>query len=150
MKSYIYAHVNPDTGEILYIGSGRNYRATILHPGRSSLHDRFMRNCKARYRQDEWCVFLACGLEKEEAHRLERELIHKVEPVFNRLGRNLSFAFHGPSHASVLTEEQVSQIKRAYLDGLSIRRCAAKWGVGYHAARNAIRGRGWAHVKEAA
>jgi lambda repressor-like predicted transcriptional regulator len=54
------------------------------------------------------------------------------------------------SATSKLTADQVAQIKRALLDGVSMKELAAQYGVSYGTIANIRYGRTWFDVKAAA
>jgi hypothetical protein len=80
-KYYVYWHKNPNTGEVFYVGSGTNYRATA-----------FSRRC--RNRNVDWIEYVdsngvpevgyyAKELSREDALDLEELIIDELRPCCN-------------------------------------------------------------------
>ncbi|QDB71002.1 hypothetical protein bb8_p27 [Bordetella phage vB_BbrP_BB8] len=149
VKTYTYAHINPDTGEVVYIGSGTGERAWTITSKRSEPHVKFLRNLERMgYTPADWVVVLTPGLTREQAFALESRLIHEVAPIFNRMGVSAANAGRGESnHNSVLTADLVRQIRQEFpSSGLSIRATARKYGVAYTTMRKVLAGQAWAHI----
>lgn len=82
---YVYIHVDPETGEIVYVGQGVNDRAFIMHSSkREAAHTRWLGQqmfeghtmleiVKIPYRM----------LTKEKASEVEQILIARYNPRFN-------------------------------------------------------------------
>jgi len=77
--SYVYYHINKESGEIVYIGKGK--------------HDRAWR-FSDKSRNDEWCKYknenelivkvVVANLDDEEAIAIERALINTKNPILNK------------------------------------------------------------------
>ena len=82
-KYYVYGHLDPETGQVMYIGKGCSGRAWSTNM-RSNEHISWMEN------NDLWqCVFsYAVNLSSEEALELESELIKEHSPFFNKYLKN--------------------------------------------------------------
>ena len=91
---YVYAHIDPVTKELLYIGMGKGSRAyatktskidTVRYSHRSPEHAEHLEELlKCGYLPHEWITFLHRGLDKKSALSIERELIAKDKPIYNR------------------------------------------------------------------
>lgn len=84
---YVYQHIRPDTGEIVYIGSGTYDRAWMSRGGnRSKEHFEFIREMSDNgYTLNEIVEIRRQRLSKKEALSIERELIDKYRPMYNKL-----------------------------------------------------------------
>ena len=82
--NYVYRHIDPDSGETVYIGMGTSCRAfRVIGGHRSNEHKEWL---ESQYSKGNCpVVFEATGLTKTEAHDLERNLIHEEQPLFNKL-----------------------------------------------------------------
>jgi hypothetical protein len=86
MKYYVYQHVDPETGEILYIGKGSFERAWLCrannrNPEYTKHLNSFLTN---GYTLQDIVTVLHKGLTNKEAEKLESELIEKIQPLFNK------------------------------------------------------------------
>lgn len=86
MKYYVYQHVDPKTGEILYIGKGSYERAWLCrgnnrNPEYTKYLNEFLDN---GYTLSDIVTILHKGLTNDEAENLESEIIQKIQPRFNR------------------------------------------------------------------
>lgn len=148
MQSYIYAHVNPETGEVLYIGQGQGYRAWDSHR-RNHLHHTFMENLAQQgYAPTEWGVILCAGLSVKEARAVETLFIQQLRPAFNQMGLTAANAGRGTANKNaVLNDELVRLMRAQHAAGEgSIRAIGRRHSVLYSTARKAILGLGWTHV----
>lgn len=87
-NNYVYFHVDPVTREILYIGHGTYDRAWIFKA--STLRDKQHRThlitlFNNGYSPFDWVKIKKRNLEKSEACKLEREMILKYNPKYNKL-----------------------------------------------------------------
>jgi hypothetical protein len=80
-KFYVYAHMDED--EIVYIGLGRNDRAWVTGCRRNQEHKDFMNE---RYAEGDssFVVLLEQKLSEDDAKSLEKRLIQKEQPKYNR------------------------------------------------------------------
>lgn len=91
---YVYQHVDPDTGEIVYIGCGSKGRAwqynkgsehATRNGGRHSDHFRWLEDQTAKgFTMADVVVIVRKSLRKPIALKLERKLVAKHKPRFNR------------------------------------------------------------------
>lgn len=79
---YVYAHVDPDTHEIVYVGKGSNGRAWTANPRRPD-HAAWMRAQAAKYGPSMHINILVYNLTPQRACEIESELIELHTPVFN-------------------------------------------------------------------
>lgn len=149
MQSYIYAHINPLTSEVLCIGQGRGYRCWDSK-GRSDPHLTFMENLQRQgYAPTQWGVILIASITGEEAREIEHLLIKQIKPAFNQQGICAANAGRGEANKlSVLTEEKVRLMRATFeAGGVSLRAIGRRYGISYSTARKAVTGLGWSHVQ---
>jgi excinuclease UvrABC nuclease subunit len=86
MKYYVYQHVNPETGEILYIGKGSYERAWMCRgSNRNPEYTKYLNQfLDTGYTMFDIVTILHKGLTNKKAEELETELIQKIQPIFNR------------------------------------------------------------------
>lgn len=70
---YVYAHLNPDTKRVFYIGKGIDDRA-YSHKGRNDLWHKYIKNIKNSHK----ILILKNGLSEKQALKLEEKLISKL------------------------------------------------------------------------
>lgn len=148
MKSYTYAHILPETGEILYIGSGQQSRAWCLSK-RPEPHALILENLQRMgYSPADYVVVLAQGLSEADARRREFTLIRTVRPPLNRQGISAANAGRGQAnHNAVLDPKRVRSIREQHAAGdVSIRALGRIYGIAYSTARKVVTGRAWAHI----
>lgn len=148
MKSYIYAHILPETGEILYIGMGQQERAWSIHK-RSASHQKILENLQGLgYSPADYVSIIAQGLDDADARRGELALIRQLLPLLNQQGNGAANAGRGTDNRnSVLTEGKVRTMRSEHADGsLSIRAIGRRHGVAYTTARKVIERSAWSHI----
>lgn len=93
---YVYKHVDPETKELLYIGMGKGSRAYATQTAPTKTSSRYGHRSPEHsdhlnilmnkgYLPHEWIEFHSRGLSKPDALVLEKELIEKLEPRYNRM-----------------------------------------------------------------
>lgn len=150
MKSYTYAHILPNTGEVIYVGSGRHERAWSL-ARRSAEHVKVINNIlEGGSSPADYVVILAHGLSAQVAASLEVRLIRELRPLLNRQGVSAANAGRGlANHNAVLSPDRVRAIRRDHAGGaVSIRALARHHGVAYSTARKVIKRTAWGHVPD--
>jgi hypothetical protein len=109
---YIYGHY--DEGELVYIGMGQKGRAFDCRSDstrQSNEHTMFMTK-KLNNGDVSFVKFLHLHLSKEQAQKLEKELILKHDPKYNLAYTNRRKVYKGQDNAkSILTEEDVFVLK---------------------------------------
>ncbi len=146
---YVYVHINPDDFSIVYVGKGSKERAWNVRRRGSAPHSSFLNNLEALgYCPADWAFVLYSGLTLREALDLERELILKIRPIFNRFLIDVGNAGHGEDNPrSKLTAEMVLEIRRLYEEtNLSHRQLAELFNVSKSAITSVISRRTWDHV----
>lgn len=98
-RFYVYKHVDPDTGDLLYLGKGSGQRAWMCLGGyddtryghRSREHaERLNGFMDKGYLPCDWVVIVERGLTSSAAMKKEQELIRTLKPLFNRvLGKKI-------------------------------------------------------------
>jgi hypothetical protein len=96
---YVYAHKDPDTGEIVYIGHGRgsrawhfnSYRRRTTDTSRDKEHNDWASSLiQEGFLPCDFVVVLCRNLSKSDACKVEQQLIRKQQPRFNKsLGKSL-------------------------------------------------------------
>lgn len=148
MKSYVYAHFLPATGEVIYIGMGKGHRAFDTHK-RNEAHLRVLRNLEdAGYTPLDYAVIVTQGLTDKQARQIETRLIKTVRPALNHQQLGAANAGRGEENANaVLNAALVSQIREQFAQGvLSIRGIARSMDLKYSAVRSVIVGKTWSHI----
>lgn len=86
-RYYVYQHVDPETKNVVYVGHGCSARAWLSsEPFRSCLHSEYLGMLEnTGYTADEWVKIIAKNITKEEACQLERDLIKKMKPEYNKI-----------------------------------------------------------------
>lgn len=85
---YVYEHVCPKTGEVLYVGHGKRVRAWLHYvPFRSEEHAAFLETLiQDGYTPADFVQIVNQGLFKHEASSIEKQLIQEYNyPKFNKL-----------------------------------------------------------------
>ena len=122
MKNYVYKHVCPDTGEVVYVGIGTGSRAWSSGKGTGRKHTS---NSLRTIEHADWLnghlnngvspvEFIACNVSRPEALEIEREHIAKHSPRFNKIGTK----GYGESRSSI-TKEQAIKCRQLRDEGLS-------------------------------
>lgn len=149
MKTYIYAHINPETGEVVYIGRGVRERAWGIQTKRSDPHRKFLSNLENMgFVPSDWVVVLCRSLPQDSATKEELRLIRELLPMFNQQGAGGANAGRGEeNHNAKLTEDSIRLMREEYsAGGISIRGIGRKYGVAYTTARGIIYGTKWSHI----
>ena len=79
---YVYTHADPDTGEIVYVGEGTGQRFAAVNP-RSADHSAFLKEMIHNKRTDCFNI-VESRLTKEQARAIEKQLIAKYNPKYNK------------------------------------------------------------------
>ena len=80
---YVYTHSDPETGEIVYVGEGTGQRFAAVNT-RDATHSQFLKEVIHDKKLDCFCI-VESRLTKEQAREIERGLIAKYNPKFNKL-----------------------------------------------------------------
>ena len=104
---YVYQHIDPDTGELLYIGMGSYERAWLCRgSNRKKNHQERLNELFALgYTMQDVVRIMATGLNKAAALNLELIKIEKFKPRFNNLS-NPDWKY-----PSKFTDEVVTMVK---------------------------------------
>ncbi len=86
---YVYKHVDPRNGELLYIGHGARGRAWIHGSRKSVLRSQEHLTHLESMTQDgllasDWVQIVQSGLPKKDACRIEQDLIRSLRPTYNK------------------------------------------------------------------
>jgi hypothetical protein len=80
---YVYTHTDPTTGEIVYVGEGTGQRFAAVNT-RAADHSQFLKEVIHDKKLNCFCI-VESRLTKEQAREIERVLIAKYNPRFNKL-----------------------------------------------------------------
>jgi hypothetical protein len=82
---YVYTHVDPETGEVVYVGQGVNERAFLIHASkRDAAHTRWLtQQAYDGYTMLDIVKIPYRMLTKERATQVEQILIARYNPRFN-------------------------------------------------------------------
>jgi hypothetical protein len=80
---YVYTHTDPATGEIVYVGEGTGQRFAAVNT-RSADHSQFLKEVIHDKKLNCFCI-VESRLTKEQARAVEKQLIAKYNPKFNKL-----------------------------------------------------------------
>jgi len=80
---YVYTHTDPATGEIVYVGEGTGQRFAAVNT-RDAPHSQFLKEIIHAKQLNCFCI-VESRLTKEQAREIERELIARYRPRFNKL-----------------------------------------------------------------
>jgi hypothetical protein len=82
VRWYVYTHADPDTGEIVYVGEGTGQRFAAVNT-RSADHSAFLKEMIHDKRTDCFNI-VESRLTKEQARAIEKQLIAKYNPKYNK------------------------------------------------------------------
>jgi hypothetical protein len=141
LRCYVYEHVNPDTGEVVYVGKGSGQRAWMCTGGydeahygnRSREHVEYLKGLMGEgYLPCDWVVVVRRGMSGSDAVRLEQDFIRKMGPRFNRsMGIKLC----------KLKGEDYRSAKALRKEGKTYKDVAGALGVGVMTVYRALNGR---------
>jgi len=80
---YVYTHTDTTTGEIVYVGEGTGQRFAAVNT-RSADHSAFLKEVIHNKQLGSFCI-VESRLTKEQAREIEKGLITKYNPKFNKL-----------------------------------------------------------------
>ena len=147
-NNYVYAHYDPESGALLYIGNGTHERAWS-RSRRSKEHLTVLDNLNGMgYCPEDYSVVLVRGLTRAEAYSVENLLIKATAPCLNFFGVIDMDHNRGTNNKNArLTEELVTLARISYRGGgISIRRLARDTGVAYTTMRKVLYGTAWTHI----
>lgn len=125
MRYYVYQHVHPETKEVVYVGHGTGGRAwSCGHKGlpiRSERHRKWLDGLlNTGKHPGEFVEIVASSLSKDDAKRVENELIYAIRPIFNLSIRNKNLK---------LTPNRYKEAVRLRDEGLSYENIAKRMGL---------------------
>lgn len=87
MNNYVYQHIDPFTGHIVYVGHGTGHRAWVYTKRlRDQEHTNFLKDLERKgFTPNDWVIIVDKNLSKETACELERTLIKFYKPIFNKI-----------------------------------------------------------------
>jgi hypothetical protein len=80
---YVYTHTDPETGEIVYVVEGTGQRFSAVNT-RAGEHSQFLKEVIHNKRLDCFQI-VESRLTKAEARAVEKQLITRYKPKFNKL-----------------------------------------------------------------
>jgi hypothetical protein len=116
---YVYFHVSPLSGKVMYVGTGSHERAWVSRDchRHNADHVKWMQELEEKgYTPDAWVVIKSSSFDRQKILELEREYIETLAPKFNYTN-NWSWCMS-------LTEDQVVLAKQLRSDGLSYKAIA--------------------------
>lgn len=121
---YVYYHVDPETLDIAYIGSGQKERAWISRKNnRHPEHFEWLQSLENKgFIPSDWVVILDRFPTKEAAKLEEQTLIAQYKPKYNRMG----VAPH--LWCMTFTTDEIEMIKALRSDGMSYSKIAEEVG----------------------
>lgn len=133
---YVYKHTDPRTNEIIYIGHGCRGRAWIhgskLTCLRSQPHlDHLEGMTQAGFTPQDWVELIVTGITKEDACKIEQDLIRKINPTYN---------MPQGKHLIKLTPEQFQMCKKLREGGAYYNVIANEVGVSAMTVYRALNG----------
>lgn len=128
---YVYAHIDPETSQLLYVGQGQRHRAWeyYSHPrpdgtywvGRTPEHrDHLLSLVSKGYLPCDWVHIVERQLSKKDAKQIEHDLIELTSPMFNKKPGLAQLA---------LTKDQVARAIQMRKDGKYFREIAEEFNV---------------------
>lgn len=147
IRAYIYAHINPETGEVIYVGQGQKGRAWECKK-RSEPHEKFLDNLAGMgFTPADWVVILDQDIDANAVGPRELFLIKTLKPLFNHQGVVPSTAQGEASTNSVLTTAQVREIRKSYSQGgVTMQTLGEAYGVARVTILKIIHRQMWKHV----
>jgi hypothetical protein len=133
---YVYKHVDPASGEVLYVGHGCRSRAwtngSERTPLRSQEHVAHLEDLtQVGYVASDWVHIVHSGLTKSAACEIERGLIDQLRPTYNKeLGKK---------HLRI-TPEEFTAFKEMREDGMSYKAIADEFGYAAMTVYRALNG----------
>jgi hypothetical protein len=122
MDSYVYKHICPDTGEVVYVGIGTGNRAWTAGKGTGRTHNK---NGLRTIEHADWMnghfnngvnpiEFVGCNLSRKDARAIESREIDNHQPRFNKMGTDA----YRHSKAET-TKDEALECRRLRSKGLS-------------------------------
>lgn len=140
---YVYKHVHPKTGVLLYVGYGQGERAWRTGQARSRIRNKdhsieLDRLLSEGYLPSDWVEVVHRGLEQKEAYNLEQQMIKELKPRYNVDQQEIQ---------TKLTKEQFDEMKSLRASGATYKSVASKVGVStmtawYHLNNKSVFARG--------
>lgn len=122
MNYYVYKHVDPLTKSIIYIGHGKLDRAWTFRPttlNQISHYEHLIELSNAGYTPQDWVKLHKTKLTKEQAKDLEKRLIYKHQPIYNKQ-RGIG---------SLTNKDKINMARNLRNTGLSYTEIAKKMGL---------------------
>ena len=133
---YVYKHVDPRSGELIYIGHGCRGRAWIHGSKKTCLRSQDHLDHLESMTQDgfvatDWVSIIVQGISKKNAAKYEQELIRDVEPLYN---------LPQGKHLLKVTPEIYNLLKELRGDGLFYSQIADEVGLSAMTVYRALNG----------
>lgn len=133
---YVYKHVDPRSGELIYIGHGCRGRAWIHGSRRSVLRSQTHLDHLESMTEDgfiatDWVKIVTSGITKTDACKLEQELIRELKPTYNK-PQGL--------HLLKLSSEDLELCRELRSQGLFYNQIASEVGVSTMTVYRALNG----------
>lgn len=147
---YVYEHIDPYTGECLYVGMGKGSRAYMHKPeteahaimqgtsGRQADHGAHLRDLMNRgYVAQDWVALRLRGLSRAAAALIEAALIEDRGPLYNRLHNGRRKA---QRPAVRLAGEKADDARALYAEVRNFREVARRLGCNAMSVHDLIKG----------
>lgn len=85
-RCYVYNHINPETGDVVYVGMGRKDRAWHyrVSMSRKEAHETYLNGLEEKgFLPYDWVVITHRNLTEEQAKQIEKDQINLLKPMFN-------------------------------------------------------------------
>lgn len=125
-QTYVYIHKDPETENVIYVGSGTKDRAWHFRVSmsRSKEHTSYLNKLSAQgYIPSDWVEIISRNLSKGDGKKLEIELIERYNPIFNKNHKGAGKSVKNPNlikEAKDLKNKGIVGIAAAEILGISI------------------------------
>lgn len=133
---YVYFHVDPSSGDIVYVGSGTKERAWLARASnrQNEEHLAWLRNIETLgHTPDEYVTIVFKSSVKREVLDRETQLIEELKPRFNKTLDKWWWCL-------TLTEEQLEEAKELRKENMSYKNIAAVIGTSTMTVWRALNG----------
>ena len=133
---YVYFHVDPETGDIVYVGSGTKERAwTTRESNRNNVdhHNWLLQKETEGYTPDDYVQIVFKARSKREVLDKESTFIEDLKPVFNKTLSKWWWCL-------ALSEDQLAQAKELRDKGISYKNIAKEVGTSTMTIYRALNG----------
>ena len=133
---YVYFHVDPDSGEIVYVGSGTKERAWTARASNrhNEAHLTWLQRMETRgFTPDQYVSVVYRNSDKRAVLDKERELIEELKPEFNQTLNKWWWCL-------TLSEEQLKEARELRDEGMSYKKIGEVIGTSTMTVWRALNG----------